>query len=123
MKRKNKYVPRSKISEAKFREIVRYFSIDLDASQIAVLSGLNSNTINRYLQGIRMRIAPVCDYQSPSMIDWSMAVMTRIFAAIMATLHLPAAIVISTGLKALGVWPRHVFQSVAACARQGFICI
>ena len=61
MKRKNKYVQRSKISEATFREIVRYFSIDLDASQIAVLSGLNRNTINRYLQGIRMRIAHVCE--------------------------------------------------------------
>ena len=65
MKQKNKYVQRWKISEAKFRVIVRYFSIDLDASQIAILSGLNRNIINRYLQSIRMQIAQVCEYQSP----------------------------------------------------------
>jgi transposase len=37
----NKYVNRSKISEAKFRELVRFFSIDLTAIQIAELTGLN----------------------------------------------------------------------------------
>ena len=54
---KNRYVNRSKISEAKFRELVRYFATDLDASQIAQLSGLNRNTVNRYLKAIRERIA------------------------------------------------------------------
>ena len=53
------------MSEATFREIVRYFSIDLDASQIAVLSGLNRNTINRYLQGLRIYIANACENASP----------------------------------------------------------
>ena len=65
MKRKNKYVGRSKISEAKFRAIVRYFSIDRDASQSAALSRLNRNTINRYLHGMRIRIAQVCENYSP----------------------------------------------------------
>lgn len=46
---KNKYAHRSKISEAKTRQIVRLFAIDLDASQIAMVTNLNRNTINRYL--------------------------------------------------------------------------
>ena len=53
------------MSEATFREIVRYFSIDLDASQIAVLSGLNRNAINRYLQGLCIHIANACENALP----------------------------------------------------------
>ena len=62
---KNRYVNRSKISEAKFRELVRYFAADLDATQIAQLSGLNRNTVNRYLKAIRERIAAHCELESP----------------------------------------------------------
>ena len=62
---KNKYANRSKISEKKIRQIVKLFSIDLDASQITKISGLNRNTINRYLTGIRKRIAEFCESQSP----------------------------------------------------------
>ena len=65
MSLKNRYVNRSKISEAKFRELVRYFAADLDASQIAQLSGLNRNTVNRYLKAIRERIATFCELESP----------------------------------------------------------
>ncbi|GAA5783800.1 IS1595 family transposase [Chitiniphilus shinanonensis] len=65
MTNKNKYIRRSKISEAKFRELVRYFALDLDAPQIAMLSGLNRNTVNRYLNGIRLRIAQTCEQESP----------------------------------------------------------
>jgi len=49
MTRKNKYYNRSRISEAKFREIIKYYSIDLNASQIAKLTNLNLNTINKIL--------------------------------------------------------------------------
>ena len=62
---KNKYANRSKISEKKIRQIVKLFSIDLDASQITIISGLNRNTINRYLTGIRKRIAEFRESQSP----------------------------------------------------------
>ena len=62
---KNKYANRSKISEKKIRQIVKLFSIDLDASQITKISGLNRNTINRYLRGIRKKIADYCESQSP----------------------------------------------------------
>lgn len=61
----NRYVKRSKISEAKFRLLVRYFAADLQATQIALLSGLNRNTVNRYLKAIRERIAENCELDSP----------------------------------------------------------
>jgi len=65
MAMKNRYAIRARISEHQFRQIVRLFALDLDATQIAALSGLNRNTINRYLRGIRERIAEYCEYQSP----------------------------------------------------------
>ena len=65
MPMKNKYVLRSKISEAKFRQLVRLFCVDLTAIQIAQVAVLNRNTVNRLLQGIRERIALACEAESP----------------------------------------------------------
>ena len=62
---KNKYILRSKISEAKFRHLVRLFCVDLNATQIAQVADLNRNTVNRLLQGIRERIASACEAESP----------------------------------------------------------
>ena len=62
---KNKYVKRSKISEAKFRKLMRHFAMDLDAKSIAALTGLNRNTVNRYLTLLRERIAEFCLHKSP----------------------------------------------------------
>ena len=62
---KNKYINRSRISEAKFRELVKYFSLDLDAQQISILTHLNRNTVNRYLKLIRKRIAELCESETP----------------------------------------------------------
>ena len=62
---KNKYANRSKISEAKTRQLIRLFSLDLDAGQIAAITGLNRNTVNRYLVAIRERIAQFCEQISP----------------------------------------------------------
>jgi transposase-like protein len=64
MQRKNRYAKRSKISEAKFRELMRLFAEDLNATQITHLSGLNRNTVNRYLKEIRHKIALYCNGQS-----------------------------------------------------------
>ena len=61
---KNKYVKRSKISEAKFRKIIMYFALELDSQKIAALTGLNRNTVNRYLSRIRNRIAELCENQA-----------------------------------------------------------
>ena len=65
MKLKNRYVKRAKVSEAKFRLLIRYFVHDLEAKTIASLIGLNRNTVNRYLTLIRKRIAEYCEQQSP----------------------------------------------------------
>ena len=62
---KNKYIKRSRITEAKFRELIKYFSLDLEAHKIAILTHLNRNTVNRYLRLIRVRIAEHCEQQSP----------------------------------------------------------
>ncbi|MFH2061262.1 MAG: IS1595 family transposase [Pseudomonadota bacterium] len=62
---KNKYAKRSKISEAKFRQLIKLFAHDLDAQTIASLNNLNRNTINRYLLLIRQRVAEFCEKQQP----------------------------------------------------------
>ena len=62
---KNKYANRSKISEAKFRELVKLFALNLEATQIAELTCLNRNTVNRFLRAIRERLAEFCEQQSP----------------------------------------------------------
>jgi len=60
---KNKYVLRSKISEAKFRLVVKGFSLDLTATQTAEISGISRNAVNRLYSAIRRRIA---EYNRPS---------------------------------------------------------
>ena len=62
---KNRYANRAKISEAKFRQLLRYFVYDFEAKTVASLTGLNRNTVNRYLTLIRTRIAEYCEQQSP----------------------------------------------------------
>ena len=61
---KNKYVKRSKISEAKFRKIIMYFALELDSQKIATLTSLNRNTVNRYLGRIRSHIVELCEDQA-----------------------------------------------------------
>ena len=58
---KNHYSCRSRISEAKFREVVRHFSVNLTALQSAELSDLNRNTINRIYRILRELIAQACE--------------------------------------------------------------
>lgn len=60
--RKNRYANSAKLSEREFRLLVRLFAADLTASQIAQVSGLNRNTVNRYLMALRLRL-----------VDWSHA--------------------------------------------------
>ena len=65
MSKGNRYIKGAHISERKFRAILKYFSQDLNASQIAYLTGLNRNTVNRYLRLIRERILKLCNESSP----------------------------------------------------------
>ena len=68
MKIKNKYVIRSRISEAKFRQIILLFSEDLSATQISNLTHLSRQTINKYLTAIRLRILDLSLLQSDPLV-------------------------------------------------------
>lgn len=64
MTKKNKYFNRSRLSEKKFREIIRLFVADLTASQIILLVQINRNTVNSILKKLRQRIAEICEKES-----------------------------------------------------------
>ena len=53
---RNKYCRRSKISESKFREILKYFSMDFSASQTANLTEISRRSVSDIYQKLRVRI-------------------------------------------------------------------
>jgi len=55
----------SRISEAKFRHLVRLFVLDLNAVQIAALTRISRVSINRHLAALRRRMAWHCDQIQP----------------------------------------------------------
>ena len=63
MTMKNRYAKNSKVSEAKIRELIRLFALNLDATQIAVVTGLNRDAVNRFLKALRKQIALYCETQ------------------------------------------------------------
>jgi transposase len=62
---RNRYVVRSRISEAVFRRFLRHVAVDLTAVQIAQLTGLNRSTANRLLACLRERMLDACEGESP----------------------------------------------------------
>ena len=64
-KPKNRYIKHAHFSEQKFKHIILFFSQDLPASKIAILSGLSRVTTNRLLYKIRERIAIFCEGERP----------------------------------------------------------
>ena len=62
---KNRYFRRSKISEAKFRQIVRHFALDLTATECAALTGISLRSINTIYLRMRVRMAQWCAARSP----------------------------------------------------------
>jgi len=62
---KNRYYYRSKISERKFRQLVRYFSLDFTASDTARLTGISVRSVNAIFLKIRQRLAQYCEKHSP----------------------------------------------------------
>jgi transposase len=61
----NKYIIRSRISEKKFREILKFFCLDLEAKKISEISGISRNSVNKIIKAIRVRIAELCEYSNP----------------------------------------------------------
>ena len=62
--RQNHYFYRSRISDKKIREIVRYFSLDIEVSKISKLTNLSRNTVNTYVNKIRVKISNYCEVKT-----------------------------------------------------------
>jgi len=62
---KNRYFARSKISEARFRALVRCFALDLTATTTAELTGISIRSVNAIFLRIRQRMAEQCERHSP----------------------------------------------------------
>ena len=58
---KNKYIIRSRISEKKFREIIKYFTEDIEATKIANLARISRTSINKILKSIRVLVSKECE--------------------------------------------------------------
>src|SRR5436305_4580746 len=61
----NRYYRRSKISERKFRQLVRHFALDLTASDAAQLTGISRRSVTTIFLRLRVRIAEECERASP----------------------------------------------------------
>ncbi|WP_407712681.1 IS1595 family transposase [Campylobacter hominis] len=58
---KNKYIKNSKISEAKFREILKYFCEDLEINKISKFSGISRQSLSKIFKEIRILMAKECE--------------------------------------------------------------
>ncbi len=65
MQQLNRYYRRSRISEKKFRVIIKYFALDLTANRTAQLTGLTHKSVNQIYLKIRLRLAQDCQRESP----------------------------------------------------------
>ena len=65
MQQLNRYYRRSRISERKFREIIKFFALDLTANRTAQLIGLTHKSVNQIYLKIRLRLAQDCQRESP----------------------------------------------------------
>jgi transposase len=62
---KNKYLFRGRISERKFRELLRVFAADITADRAAVLTGLNHKTAVDIYRLLRLRMAELAQADCP----------------------------------------------------------
>ena len=58
---KNKYIIRSRISEKKFREIIKYFTEDIEASKISNLTKISEATLCKIFREIRILMSKECE--------------------------------------------------------------
>ncbi len=63
MSTKNRYYRRSRISEREFRQIIRYFALDLSASDTARLTTISVRSVNAIYIKLRRRLAGECEPQ------------------------------------------------------------
>ena len=65
MVNKNRYYKHSRITAAKFRQIIRHFALDFTATDTAQLTGLSVRAVNGIYLKLRRRIALVLKADSP----------------------------------------------------------
>ena len=65
MEQLNAYYRRSRISEKKFRQILRYFAMDLTAGKTAELTYVTRKSVNLIFQKIRLRLVEECARHAP----------------------------------------------------------
>ncbi|MBA2494646.1 MAG: IS1595 family transposase [Acidobacteria bacterium] len=65
MQQLNRYYRRSKISERKMRQIIKYFALDLTASKTAEVVAVTRPSVSRIFVKIRRRIAEEAERASP----------------------------------------------------------
>ncbi len=58
---KNKYIIRSRISEKKFREILKYFTEDIEASKMSNLTKISEATLCKIFREIRIIMSKECE--------------------------------------------------------------
>ena len=82
MAQKNAYLFRGRISERKFRDLLRLFALDITADRAAVLTGLHHNTTLSLFRLLRVRMAELaqdgCPFRGQVEIDESFFGATRV---------------------------------------------
>ena len=58
---KNNYIVHSRISEKKFREILKYFTEDIEASKISNLTKISEATLCNIFREIRALMSKKCE--------------------------------------------------------------
>ena len=58
---KHKYIIRSRISEKKFREILKYFTEDIEASKMSNLTKISEATLCKIFREIRILMSKECE--------------------------------------------------------------
>ena len=61
---KNKYMYRSRISEKKFREILKFFCLDLEAIKVAEICKISQKSTDKIFKAIRIKMAKECEKQA-----------------------------------------------------------
>ncbi len=65
MAQKNRYLFRGRISERKFRDLLRLFALDITADRAAALTGLNHKTAAAIFHLLRLRMAELAQADCP----------------------------------------------------------
>jgi transposase len=65
MTRKNRYGSHAHFSANQFRQLLRLFALDLEATKVAGLTGVHRHTVTRSCLAIRQRITRACEQDAP----------------------------------------------------------